>query len=450
MTFQPDTSGKKFGPIWLTPGVSKFNAATMLYGSFSTLMALSFMNFVQPYMLTEVYQIPQDQQGALTGDLQAVQEIIVILLMGFVGAYSDEVGRRILYSIGFAIVGLGYFIYPLAADELQLYIFRSVFAVGAAMVPVMLSSCIVDYVQNVSRGKWVGIGSVFNGLGVLVMSLVLSQTPKWYQAMGSDSVDAGIYAFWTIAAISMISAVILQLGLQGKTKNAAKSAEDNNLLERLSKGLKAGRNPKLALAYGAAFIGRGDLVIVAAFFSLWVVQVGVNNGIDSSDAQGRAGIMFGLVQLSALLWAFIMGVIVDKIDRVLALSFGMTMATIGYGAMAFVPDPYSSSFIFFCILLGIGETSVVISGGALLGQEAPLKYRGAVVGVFGLLGGVGILFASKVGGEIFDAISRTAPFVMMAIMNGILALCALYVHVQDKAGRYPEFSVPSAPSNEPS
>lgn len=447
--FKPDTAGKKFGPIWLTPGVTRFNAATMLYGSFSTLMALSFMNFVQPYMLTEVYQIPQDEQGSLTGKLQGFQEVIVILLMGFVGAYSDKVGRRILYSIGFAIVGLGYFVYPLAANEIQLYIFRSVFAVGAAMIPVMLSSCIVDYVQEVSRGRWVGIGSVFNGLGVLVMSLVLSQTPKWYQNMGADNAEAGIYAFWTIAFLSVLSAIVLQLGLQGKTAKNKKAAEDGNLFDRLRQGLSAGRNPKLALAYGAAFIGRGDLVIVAAFFSLWVVQVGVNNGIDADDAQARAGFMFGLVQLSALIWAFIMGMIADKIDRILALAFGMAMATLGYGALAFAPDPYSSSFIFFCILLGIGETSVVISGGAVLGQEsARLEYRGAVVGVFGLLGGVGILFASLAGGELFDAIGRTAPFVMMAILNACLALCALYVHLQDKAGRYPEFALPAAEPEE--
>jgi MFS family permease len=72
------------------------------------------------------------------------------------------------------------------------------------------------------------------------------------------------------------------------------------------------------------------------------------------------------------------------------------------------------------MLLGIGEISVLIAAGALLGEEAPLRIRGAVIGVFGLLGGVGILFATYIGGLVFDNIGRTAPFVMMGLLNFML------------------------------
>ncbi len=78
--------------------------------------------------------------------------------------------------------------------------------------------------------------------------------------------------------------------------------------------------------------------------------------------------------------------------------------------------------------------SIIISAGALLGQQAPQKIRGSVVGVFGLAGAIGILFASKVGGEIYDSISPTAPFVMMGILNAALMFYALWVRLRH--GKY--------------
>ena len=70
---------------------------------------------------------------------------------------------------------------------------------------------------------------------------------------------------------------------------------------------------------------------------------------------------------------------------------------------------------------------MIITGNALIGQEAPKARRGAVVGVFGLIGAVSILCTNYFGGIIFDKISRVAPFVMMGIVNFIVALVALFV-----------------------
>lgn len=49
------------------------------------------------------------------------------------------------------------------------------------------------------------------------------------------------------------------------------------------------------------------------------------------------------------------------------------------------------------------------------------------MGVFGLMGGLGIVVAMAGGGLAFDNIGRTAPFTMMAIMNAMLMLVALVV-----------------------
>ncbi len=424
--FEPDTSGKKIGPFWFAPGISALNASTVAYGAFSTLSILTYMNFIQPYVLNEILQIPDERQGTLTGFLGTIQEIVVILLMGWIGAASDNVGRRIIYVVGFLFVAVGFFIYPLATSELQLILFRVIFAIGAAITPVMLSACIIDAIQERTRGKWVGFTSVFNGLGIVFMALVLAQLPKLYGNMGFNGAEAGRYAFWTASVFATFSALIIHLGLKAGRPAAIK--ERQKLIKHLGRGFKAGlSNPKIALAYASAFVGRGDLVIIGTFFSLWFVRYGEDIGLSPGQTMSSAGIKFAILQISAICWAYLFGMIVDRINRVTSVILAFGAAAITYGALGLLQNPLGIAIIPVIILLGMSETSCVISAAALIGQEAPAKIRGAIIGVFNLLGGVGIAVALTAGGFVFDNWLYTGPFLMMAGLNTLIFLVALVV-----------------------
>ena len=121
-----------------------------------------------------------------------------------------------------------------------------------------------------------------------------------------------------------------------------------------------------------------------------------------------------------MVWSYFMGVIADRVNRMTGLCIALVLASAGYSLIGLVEDPLGPGMIPAAMLLGIGEISVLIAAGALLGEEAPLRIRGAVIGVYGLLGGVGILFATYIGGLVFDNIGRTAPFVMMGLLNFML------------------------------
>jgi len=101
--------------------------------------------------------------------------------------------------------------------------------------------------------------------------------------------------------------------------------------------------------------------------------------------------------------------------------------------MSQVPDPFGPWMYPAALLLGMGETGVIVSVGALLGEESDSPYRGSIIGVFGLLGGFGILVTTFAGGQLFDAIGRTAPFIAMGIMNFLLMVAALYVRAKSPA-----------------
>jgi MFS family permease len=415
----------KLGPLWFQPGITGWNFVTLAYGSFSTISLVIFIGFIQPYLLTEVLHMPADEQGTFTGLLHSLQEALTIALTGFIGAWSDRNGRRKLFAAGFAIMALGYLLMPLSATATQLIIFRCLFAVGAAMVPIMMLAAHIDYIQDRSLGRWIGVTGILTGAGAVFMATVLVNTPEMFLNAGADAVAAGRYAYWVGAGMCLLAATLLWLGLS-KQKPAA--PDNSEVWKQLYAGIRAGLdNPKLMLSYFAAFIGRGDLVIISVFFSLWITQDGADAGIGTAEALGRAGMMFGIIQLSAMVWAPLMGTIADRVNRVTGLAIGLSIASLGYFWIGQVDDPFGSSMLPACILLGIGEISVIVSANTLMGQEAPPSIRGAIVGVYGLMGGFGIIAATAVGGIAFDQIGRTAPFTMMAIMNALLLVGALVV-----------------------
>ncbi|MDP6451037.1 MAG: MFS transporter [Lentisphaeria bacterium] len=423
---KPDTTGKRLGPLWIRPGLTRMNALTVVFGSFSSVAMIVFMSLMQPFVLTEIVHVPASEQGTITGFLHLLQEIVTIALVGLMGAWSDRVGRRIVYSLGFIILGLGYFVYPLASSTVDLAIFRLVFAVGAAMVPVMLSVTIQDTPQEISRGKWVGFNNIFQGLGVVLLSTVfLKNAPQYFTGLGYDAATAGRLTFWCATGMCLLFAMVLWSGIERSIKG--RSGKTSLLTQAVAGIAEARRNPRLALAFGAAFIGRGDLVIVGSFLTLWITQAGIEQGLSTAKAVGQAGMMFGIVQLAAMGSAFFVGIIADRIDRVTGLCIALATACIGYTLMGAMAEPFDSSMIPFALLLGVGEVSVIVAAAALLGQEAGTEKRGAVVGAFNLMGGIGIMSAGMVGGLIFDGVGRSAPFVAMGLLNGVLLLIGLFV-----------------------
>jgi MFS family permease len=424
----PDPAGQKFGPIWLTPGIGHGNAATAIYAAFTTVSLLIFLSLVQPYLLTEVLNIPLGEQGSVTGRLTLLQEVVVIIAMSASGALSDQWGRRLVYVIGFVFSGIGYFLYPLADSIAQLTIFRLIFALGASIIPTMLAAIVIDYSQPVSRGKWFGIANLCGGFGILIIIFVMVPMPARLEASGIDSILAARYTFWIASAACFVGAAILLLGLKGKKFDSG-AAKPNPFVQAAA-ALKAGfQNRKLALAYGCAFVGRGDLVIVGTFLPLWATHAGLAAGLSTGEALAKGAIVLIANQSTILLFALAAGYLTDKFNKIAVLAVSFALAALGYFGLWFVGDPFNPLIFAAIIPLGIGEVTIVVASSALVGQEAPVQSRGSILGVFGVIGAIGIGIATFTGGELFDAIGKTAPFAMMACFNLVIVMWALYIYL---------------------
>jgi hypothetical protein len=88
-------------------------------------------------------------------------------------------------------MGLGYVFYPTADTLNDLYVSRAIWAVGVSGVATTLSAITTDIPQNHCRGKLIGAGNVFNNIGILMVTLGLSQVPLYLMNNGTDARLAG-------------------------------------------------------------------------------------------------------------------------------------------------------------------------------------------------------------------------------------------------------------------
>ena len=168
---------------------------------------------------------------------------------------------------------------------------------------------------------------------------------------------------------------------------------------------------------------------------LWGTLAGQAQGLDTAAAVGRGTLLFVISTITTLICAPFMGFLLDRFDRLLCLALGAVLATLGFGAVGLIENPLDPAFRPLFVLLGIGQASCFYASQALIGQEAPVENRGAVIGAFSACGAIGVLIANGVGGRLFDSIAPGAPFLMVAAATALLAIFTVWVRLTERAER---------------
>jgi len=422
--------GRPFGPAFLNlridSGVSTANFVTLLFGSFFGIAMMGFINACQPYLFTEVLNVPQEEQGPLAGNLTFLSEVVVICIIGLIGAMSDKIGRKPLWVGAFLVLSLGYVLYPLATTVDQLTVYRMFFAIGLAANTAMLPSVANDYAIEQSRGKVISVCFMLNGLGfILLLTPLRFLLPMFSEMTGGDPVITARYWIWTAAGICLFVSTGLLLGL--KPGAPAQLEKREPLLATFQVGVAAAKKIRVALAYVAAIVARGDMAVLSTFFVLWLTQEGIQAGMDTGEASSLALKFYILIQVFALCWLPFMGFILDRIDRVAGVAVAMVLAGGGYFSLFLIDDPLGSQMYFAAVLVGMGEMSANLASLTLIGSVAPVKGRGAVIGMFSLCGAIGILLIAKVGGILSGNFGSIAPFMLVACANVIVLVFSLAV-----------------------
>lgn len=416
----------KLGPVTLADGVRSHHALAYLFAAFFTIGLLVFEGVGTPYLLSEHLGVPVDQQGSVTGTLAFWTEIILIAIFTPVGVLADRWGRRPVYALGFVLMALGYAAMPFATTVNELLLARIFYAIGIGMTSGMLATVLCDYPREETRGRLVGIVGVLNGIGVVFCTLVLGRLPLRFTEGGANAVDAGIYTFLVVAAICMFCAAVLAFGL--KPGRPQEHEPPLPIAKLFRYGLQAGRRPRIALSYLSAFVARGNLVMIGTYLTLWGSTFAQQQGMDTASAVNEARGIFVVSQASALVGAMFAIFLLDRFSRVLGLAVCSLIAAGAFSSMALVTNPLDNAMLPLIALLGVGQIATFLGSTALLSQEAPVNARGPVVGMFNVMGAIGILIFAKIGGDVFDSIGPYAPFLMVGVFNFAVFLGCLFVY----------------------
>jgi MFS family permease len=423
------TTSPSFGPIKLAEGVTTGHVLSYLFAALISIGMFTYLMSLTPYILKVNLGIPSEEHGRVIGNLQFLQEIIVIACIGWWGAMSDRFGRRAIYIIGWLLMGTAYTVYSFATSLTELFALRIVFALAIAATSTNLSAILADYPLDASRGKMTGMAFLLNGIGAVAFFVGLSKLPEIYQAQGATEIWAGHYSFLTVAALAFVAAIVMTGLKPGRPEGVEAKTP---VLQLIKEGIKAASNKRIGVAYLGAFAARADMAIITLFLILWVVQSSADAGLTTAEAQARAGMFVGICSLAAVIWAPLFGFIADKIDRLTLCAIGFGLAALGYGWLGMLPDVLSFVVVIpTLILVGIGQSSTQLACTVLLGEECPPAYRGSVFGVQAFFGAIGILAISSGGGYLFDLVSPAAPFIAVAIANGLVFVAAIAIRLRE-------------------
>ena len=191
-----------------------------------------------------------------------------------------------------------------------------------------------------------------------------------------------------------------------------------------------------------SFLARGDSIILTIFIPLWVYKNYISSGKCSGnptdsliketchEAFIKASILSGIAQSFALIFAPVVGYLLDKFNRIVIIGLAGLIGVIGYLCLFLSNDLSSNIIYFYIILAGIGEIGMVIGSLSLVTNASiPSTVRGSVAGVSSFFGAIGILFNTKLGGYLFDTWREGAPFLLVAIGHGIVCIAAIIIRI---------------------
>jgi MFS family permease len=420
--------------VELSAGTRPLHLWAYLLVAFVSSAYAGAMATLQPGLLA-VIGIKTQDQGLVTGVLSALQEVILILTLGPIGALADKIGRRPIYVFGLLMTALGFTLYPFASNVTQLAGARIIVALGGAAMIGMMVTVIADYTTDKTRGHANGLQGFIATLGAFLPPL-LAVLPAIFVAKGFDQLTAQRATFAVAGSLGVFGAFVALIGLAPLASSVSNSAEETQpkLTTILREGLKSAKDQGIALSYGAAFISRGDLAVTGAFVFLWLVQAGTKLGMTPSAAMGTlAAPRIFMVVGGAIVGSLVMGWLSDKITKVSAIALAAGLASLAYLGMGLVTDPTALMVFGLLGVMGVAEISAFVSSQALVGERAPSNRRGAVMGFFGVAGAIGILIATLGGGYLFSKVAPNAPFVLFGCLNLGVFVWAIWLRSHEKS-----------------
>jgi MFS family permease len=418
---------QRIGPILLAPGVARSQVAVFLGVAACLGLLFGFINVAQPLLLDQL-GIPADHQGRVTGNLAFIDQFGFMLFISSAGTLADTLGRRgtlIVALIGMLLANL---LFPFAGSIAVLYGLRFGFGLARTAHTAGGTALIMDYPDNASRGKFLSLVMLNSALsGAVLIGGVGARLPGWFAAAGFTMQGATRLAF---AVVGLFGAVGLWLAAFRLAREARRTAPGHTPWQLQIASFRGfserfRSRPRYRFIMLMALAIRSDYIIVDAFVSLWILRDGVASGMSRSAALATAGLAYSMLRIMQLVGPVLLGIVADRVERTRLLAGMLVLSALSFAAVLLVGNATHWEMFAVVGLIGFFESGTIVVAQSVLGEEAPAELRGISMSVFALLGTLGVLLSTSVGGQLFDRVGPAAPFLFVGALNLVFAIWAI-------------------------
>jgi EmrB/QacA subfamily drug resistance transporter len=420
---------------------------------FMVVLDIAIVNVALPSIQTDL--------GFSQENLQWVISAYALVFGGFLllgGRVADLVGRRRVFMIGLVLFSLGSLLCGLAWNDVSLIGARAIQGLGAATVsPAALSILTTTFQEgrerNIALGAWGAVGGFGAAAGVLLGG-ILTDALSWEwiffvnvpvgivaflvtPLIVGESRDERVHAFDALGAVLVTSGlVLLVLGItQGHSWGWDSGRVIGVFVAAVALLLafvgweSRQREPLVPFAFfrnrtrTAANVA--GLVLGTVLFSMFLLLTLYMQQVLGYSAM-KTGVAYLAVAGTAVLWANVAAVVVNRVGVKPALVFGMTLLTIGlvYFTQVSVDGSYWSDLFpgFLIIGLGMPFCFVPITIAAMVGtDETDAGLGSGLINTAQQVGGaLGIAVLSTVATSVMNDDVAAGVAVPQASVNGFV------------------------------
>lgn len=442
------------------PNAHWFAVGTVCIGAFMGQLDASIVTLAFPVLEQEF----RASIGAVTW-VGLTYLLVLVALVTAVGRLADMVGRKLLYTYGFAVFIVGSALCGFAPNLVLLDVFRGLQAIGAAMLQANSVAIIYLAMPPDKLGRGIGIQGAAQALG-----LALGPT------VGGLLVAAGgwRWIFWVNVPMGLLG-VALGWFFIPRSRNLARRTQFDwwglaaffpavvALLAAISLGNDAGWTSPLiiglfiaAVLLGAIFLARqrraAHAMLDLALFRRVPFSAGIASGLLSylvmfgvlfvvpfylqralHEGPGRAGVELTVMPVLLGLTAPLAGRWADRIGARPLTVAGMALSATALVGLAFLGSSMTM-FLSGLVLLGIGMGLFTPPNNAAIMAAAPPERSGVAAGVLNMTRGMGTAMGLAFTGLVFGAIAGENPHSPELVMGGFTAATWFLAAVAAAAG----------------
>jgi MFS family permease len=348
---------------------------------------------------------------AVVGFIEGVAEATASITKVFSGALSDWLGKRkILAVIGYGLAAITKPLFPLAQSVEVLFAARFIDRIGKGIRGAPRDALIADITPPAVRGAAYGLRQSMDAAGAFIGPLLAIAL----MALLSDNISL---VLWFAVIPAVLCMAFLLFGVEEPDGIPAGRDKRGLPLNRADLVQMSSRYWLIVVIGGLVAMARFSV----AFLALRAMDLGLPIGLSP----------FVLVLMMVVFSAssYPVGVLADRMDRGLLLALGFVALIIAELLLASA-SAYPLAMIGVAIWgIHLGLTQGLLS--ALVADCAPDHLRGTAFGIFNLVNGIALLFASLVAGVVWQMLGASMAFYAGAAFAGA-ALILLVISLRSR------------------